>query len=130
MAGRKSMLGHKQEEAIAALLSQRNIEEAAKTARNQQSDYATAPPLLAKIIGSFLDLDAVLAGLNLADDAVAPSVPFEVVQQLENAFVERRPHGTPETRSRLSPGIRTPSERSSLKWLQETYAVNKRQLVS
>jgi hypothetical protein len=32
MAGRKSMLGHKQEEAIAALLSQRNIEEAAKAA--------------------------------------------------------------------------------------------------
>jgi hypothetical protein len=32
MAGRKSMLGHKQEEAIAAPLSQRNIEEAAKTA--------------------------------------------------------------------------------------------------
>jgi len=32
MAGRKSMLGRKQEEAIAALLSQRNIEEAAKTA--------------------------------------------------------------------------------------------------
>jgi hypothetical protein len=32
MAGRKSMLGHKQEEAIAALLSQRNIEETAKAA--------------------------------------------------------------------------------------------------
>jgi hypothetical protein len=32
MAARKSMLGRKQEEAIAALLSQRNIEEAAKAA--------------------------------------------------------------------------------------------------
>jgi hypothetical protein len=32
MAARKSMLGHKQEQAIAALLTQRNIEEAAKAA--------------------------------------------------------------------------------------------------
>jgi transposase-like protein len=32
MAGRKSMLGRKQEDAIAALLTQRNIEEAAKAA--------------------------------------------------------------------------------------------------
>src|SRR5215470_18563892 len=32
MAGRKSMLGRKQEEAIAALLTQRNVEEAARTA--------------------------------------------------------------------------------------------------
>src|SRR5215467_9802094 len=32
MAGRKSMLGRKQEQAIAALLTQRNIEEAAKAA--------------------------------------------------------------------------------------------------
>src|SRR6516165_10318440 len=34
MAGRKSMLGRKQEDAIAALLTQRNIEEAAKAAGN------------------------------------------------------------------------------------------------
>ena len=32
MAGRKSMLGHKQEETIAALLTQRNLDEAAKAA--------------------------------------------------------------------------------------------------
>jgi hypothetical protein len=32
MAGRKSMLGRKQEDAIAALLTQRNLEEAAKAA--------------------------------------------------------------------------------------------------
>ena len=32
MAGRKSMLGRKQEETIAALLTQRNLDEAAKTA--------------------------------------------------------------------------------------------------
>src|SRR5215470_9170727 len=32
MAGRKSMLGRKQEEAIAALLTQRNVEEAARAA--------------------------------------------------------------------------------------------------
>ena len=32
MAARSSILGHKQEEAIAALLTQRNVEEAARTA--------------------------------------------------------------------------------------------------
>jgi hypothetical protein len=32
MAGRKSMLGRKQEETIAALLTQRNLDEAAKAA--------------------------------------------------------------------------------------------------
>ena len=59
--------------------------------------------MLAKIIGNFLDLDAVLAGLNLIDDAVALSVPFEIAQQLENAFVERRPHGTAGNSFTLEP---------------------------
>lgn len=59
--------------------------------------------LLGKIIGNFLDLDAVLAGLNLIDDAVAPSVPFEITRQLENAFVERRPHGTTGNSFTLEP---------------------------
>ncbi len=48
--------------------------------------------LLAKIIGNFLDFGAALAGLGFVDDAVAPPVQFETAQQLEYAFVERRPH--------------------------------------
>jgi hypothetical protein len=59
--------------------------------------------LLAKIIGSFVDVDAVLAGLNLIDDAVGPPVPFEIAQQLEYAFVERRPHGTSGNTYTLEP---------------------------
>jgi hypothetical protein len=59
--------------------------------------------LLAKIIGNFLDLDSVLAGLNLIDDAVPPSVPSEIARQLENAFVERRPHGTAGNSFTLEP---------------------------
>lgn len=59
--------------------------------------------LLAKIIGNFLDLDAVLAGLNLIDDAVGPSVPFEIAQQLEDTFVERRPHATAGNSFTLEP---------------------------
>lgn len=59
--------------------------------------------LLAKIIGRFSDFDAVLAGLNLIDDAVSPSVPFEIREQLEGAFVERRPHGTTGNTFTLEP---------------------------
>ena len=59
--------------------------------------------LLAKIIGSFVDLEAMLAGLNLIDDAVSPSVPFEIREQLEGAFVERRPHGTTGNTFTLEP---------------------------
>jgi hypothetical protein len=59
--------------------------------------------LLAKIIGNFADFDAMLAGLNLIDDAVSPSVPFEIREQLEGAFVERRPHGTSGNTFTLEP---------------------------
>jgi hypothetical protein len=59
--------------------------------------------LLAKIIGRFVDVDAVLAGLNLIDDTTSPSVPFEIADQLENAFVERRGHGTPGNSFTLEP---------------------------
>jgi hypothetical protein len=50
-----------------------------------------------------VDVDAVLAGLNLIDNAVAPSVPFEIADQLESAFVERRPHGTSGNAFTLEP---------------------------
>jgi hypothetical protein len=59
--------------------------------------------LLAGIIGGFADFDAVMAGLNLIDDAVSPSVPFEIREQLEGAFVERRPHGTTGNTFTLEP---------------------------
>jgi hypothetical protein len=53
----------------------------------------TRRALLATIISRFADFDAVFAGLNLIDDTLSPSVPFEIREQLEGAFVERRPHG-------------------------------------
>jgi hypothetical protein len=59
--------------------------------------------LLAKIISRFADFDAVLAGLNIIDDAASPSVPFEIADQLEGAFVERRPHGTTGNTFTLEP---------------------------
>ena len=59
--------------------------------------------LLSKIIGRFADLDAVMAGLNLIDDAASPSVPFEILQQLEGAFVERRPAGSSANAFTLEP---------------------------
>ncbi len=59
--------------------------------------------LLAKIIGGFADFDALLAGLNLIDDAVSPAVPFEIREQLEGAFVTRRPHGSTGNTFTLEP---------------------------
>jgi hypothetical protein len=59
--------------------------------------------LLAKVIGQRADLEAVMAGLNLTDDAVNPSIPYEIWSQMENAFVERRPHGQAENTFTLEP---------------------------
>jgi hypothetical protein len=47
--------------------------------------------LLSKVISRLGTVEAVLAGLNLIDDNASPSLPFEIWEQLENAFVERRP---------------------------------------
>jgi hypothetical protein len=50
--------------------------------------------LLGKIVSSFSsDFDAISAALDLVDDAAAPTIPYEVRRQLEDAFVERRPQG-------------------------------------
>jgi hypothetical protein len=59
--------------------------------------------LLSKILCRFADLDAVMAGLNLIDDAASPSVPFEILQQLEGVFVERRPAGSSANAFTLEP---------------------------
>lgn len=62
--------------------------------------------LLAQVVGQLGDVKAVSAGLNLIDDTVSTPVPYGVLRQLEDAFVERRPHGE-------SRGIYTLGPRSS-----------------
>lgn len=68
---------------------------------------ADLPPvkrlLLAKVIGRLTTLEAVLAGLNLVDDGVNPSVPYEIWNQVETAFVEKRPYGGSEGTYTLEP---------------------------
>ncbi len=59
--------------------------------------------LLAKVIGRFGNLGAVSAGLHLIDDGVSPSVPYEVWNQVEAAFVEKRPHDESENTYTLEP---------------------------
>jgi hypothetical protein len=50
--------------------------------------------LLAKVMGLLGTTDAMLAAMNLIDDAVTPSVPYEVWKQLEATFVEHlKAHG-------------------------------------
>jgi len=62
--------------------------------------------LLAQVVGQLGDVEAVSAGLNLIDDTVSTPVPYGILRQLEDAFVERRPHGE-------SRGIYTLEPRSS-----------------
>ncbi len=64
---------------------------------------AELPPtkrlLLAEVVARLGGLEAVSAGLSLIDDGVSPSVPHGIWEQIEAAFVERRPHGDSETPS-------------------------------
>jgi hypothetical protein len=46
--------------------------------------------LLAKVVGMFGTTDALIATLNLIDDAAAPPVPYEIWKQLEATFVEHK----------------------------------------
>ena len=59
--------------------------------------------LLAKVVGQLGNLEAVSAGLNLIDDAAGIPVPYEISKQLEDAFVERRPHGKSQNTFTLEP---------------------------
>lgn len=67
----------------------------------------TLPPhkrdLLAKVVGQLGSLEAVSAGLDLIDDAASTPVPCEIWKQLEDAFVERRPHGESQNTFTLEP---------------------------
>jgi hypothetical protein len=49
--------------------------------------------LLAEVVGQLGDVEAVSAGLSLVDDTLSTPVPHGILRQLEDAFVERRPHG-------------------------------------
>jgi hypothetical protein len=59
--------------------------------------------LLAKVVGQLGNVEAVAAGLGLIDDAASTPVPYEIWKQLEDAFVERRPHGESQNTFTLEP---------------------------
>jgi hypothetical protein len=59
--------------------------------------------LLAQIVGQLGDVEAVSAGLNLIDDTISTPVPYGILRQLEDAFVERRPHGESQNTYTLEP---------------------------
>lgn len=59
--------------------------------------------LLSKVIGRLGTQEAVAAGLNLINDNVSPSIPHEIWEQVEAAFVERRHHGKSENTYTLAP---------------------------
>ncbi len=62
--------------------------------------------LLARVVGRLDTTEAILAGLNLIDDAAMPAVPYEIWKQLEVTFVE---HKSVSTESNAY----TPAPRSS-----------------
>jgi hypothetical protein len=59
--------------------------------------------LLAKVVGKLGSLEAVSAGLSLIDEGAKTPVPYEIWKQLEDAFVERRPHGESQNAFTLEP---------------------------
>jgi energy-coupling factor transporter ATP-binding protein EcfA2 len=59
--------------------------------------------VLSKVVGQLGTVEAVLAGLNLIDDNLRPSIPYDIWQQVEAAFVEHRPHGKMEGAYTLLP---------------------------
>jgi hypothetical protein len=46
--------------------------------------------LLAKVVGMLGTTEALVAGLNLIDDAATPPVPYDIWKQLEATFVEHK----------------------------------------
>jgi hypothetical protein len=59
--------------------------------------------LLARIVSQFGTLEAFSAGLELIDDRANPPIPYEITQQIEAAFVARRPYPGSENSYTLEP---------------------------
>lgn len=59
--------------------------------------------VLSRVIGRLGTQEAVSAGLNLINDNISPSIPHEIWEQVEAAFVERRHHGKSENSYTLAP---------------------------
>jgi hypothetical protein len=64
--------------------------------------------LLANVVGRLHSPEAVMAGLNLIDDTTSPAVPHEIWEQIESAFVERRPYGESSNTFTLAPRSSNP----------------------
>jgi hypothetical protein len=83
------------ENVLAARIADLGRDDRAVHARLLELCSADLPPLkrqvLARVIGSLESSEAVVAGLNLIDDAGQPPVPRELWEQIEASFVERVP---------------------------------------
>lgn len=53
--------------------------------------------LLSKIVTRLGTQEALLAGLNLIDDAANPRIPYDLVHGIENLLFDRRPYGSAYT---------------------------------
>lgn len=53
--------------------------------------------ILAKVIARLNSATALLAGLNLIDDASTPGIPYEIYRAIEDVVLEKRPYGNPQS---------------------------------
>jgi hypothetical protein len=61
--------------------------------------------IIAKIIASLNSPTALLAGLNLIDDASTRGIPYEIHRAIEDVVLEKRPHGGSSQSYTLAPRV-------------------------
>jgi hypothetical protein len=100
IAGLPDAVRFERQDMLAARIADLGREDARIEARLRELCVLDLPPakrlLLTKVMNFLGTSHAVLAALNLIDDAARPAVDYDTWQQLENAFVEKRPHGRSE----------------------------------
>ena len=118
---------HREDLLAARLASQAQRDPAILNRLVQLCSMELAPPkrmLLAKVMGMLGTTEALLAALNLIDDTVAPTVPYELWKHLEATFVEHKqvspesnaytnaPRSSNSVRSRLTEMATTDNRRN------------------
>ena len=94
IAGLPAGLTFERDDVGAARLKELALRDTAIRQRIFQLCTTQLPPfkraLLAKVVGMLGTTEALVAGLNLIDDAATPPVPYEMWKQLEATFVEHK----------------------------------------
>src|SRR5262249_25154545 len=97
IAGLPEVVRFERQDVLAARIADCARQDVAIEARLRQlceRELPTAKRLLLTKVLNFLGTpEALLAALNLIDDRARPPYDYDTWQQLENAFVEKKPYG-------------------------------------